>query len=100
RPMSQSTRRFGRATPTICCWSPSEPPGSLGQHLKKRLRCCRGTDLGAVDEVHKAVGAAHRRETEEARRPGLQSVGRITGGLILGATPQAGVDEIAGQLFE
>src|SRR5580693_38154 len=95
--MSRSTHRFAPATPTTCCSSRIE---SFRESLKKSLCRGGGADLRAIDEVDEAVLSALRRVLAEALGPTIEHVPRIAGRFALRATPQASVDEVAGDRFE
>src|SRR5712671_2021492 len=68
------------------------------QPLNKGLSCGGSAYLGAADEVDKAVAAGLSRLIAQALRPGVERIGGIAVGLIIGAAPQMGIDEIRGDL--
>src|SRR6202011_6200334 len=68
------------------------------QPLKESLSRGRSADLGAADEVDKVITGVLRRSLAQASRPGVERIGRIAVGLVVGASPQMGIDEIGGDL--
>src|SRR3984893_10379805 len=68
------------------------------QPVKEGSSRSRSANLGAADEVDKVVAGIFRRSLAEALRPGIERIGRIAIGLVIGATPQMGIDEIRGDL--
>src|SRR5260370_41703307 len=68
------------------------------QPLNKGLSCGGSAYLGAADEVDKAVAGGLSRLIAQALRPGVERIGGIAVGLIIGAAPQMGIDEIRGDL--
>src|SRR6266446_6223242 len=68
------------------------------QPLKESLSRGGSADLGAADEIDKVIADVVRRSFAQALRPGVERLGRIAGGLVIGASPQMGIDEIRGDL--
>src|SRR5437016_5775839 len=68
------------------------------QPLKEGLSRGRSADFGAADKVDKAVAGVLHRSVAQALRPRIERIGRIAVGLVIGAAPQVGVDEIRGDL--
>src|SRR5215469_10685172 len=107
RLMPQSVRRFGQAMPTTCCWCRSEFARQRGrgslvgrQSAQEGLGGGGRANLGAVDEIDKAIRTALCRQAPKPLGPLIERVRRVTGGLAFGTAPQAGVDEIGGHLVE
>src|ERR1700730_8402960 len=68
------------------------------QPLNKGLSCGGSAYLGAADEVDKAVAGGLSRLLAQALRPRIERIGRIAFGLVVGAPPEVGVDEVRGHL--
>src|SRR5262249_60858049 len=95
-PMPPSIRHSERATPTTCCWCPNEAGGSIREFLEESLRGGRGADLCAIDEIYEAIVPALGRLSAKALCPAVARVGRVGGGVVLGAPAPAGAEEDGG----